>query len=215
MTNTFDTISVPLTGSGIESHIGLADYHFGAVQAGNTASGTVAIHALSARQTTITDIRMADPTLFTFASATQLPTPSAPWVMLPGTSRILEIEFRPQSGGLAATGLIVTGDFSRCDDSVAFLSANGVSGVSAPTDRSGNRILRIDRVEGIRLELARAGVVSVETFNSAGERVTALQKEMGAGEGTIRVDAAAFAAGTYYVRVSSGAWSVVDRFVVH
>jgi hypothetical protein len=209
-----DTVYTELRGTGIESHISVADTDFGQVAPGSTRTIDFSIVAHPTRRTTITDIAIAgaDAADFRFGPSVSLPTVANPWVLEPGTTRDISIGAEPRSSAPTSALLILTGDFSRCDDSVAVLSVNGTSSVEDGDISSGNALLRVDRSGEITLRLAHAGSVTIEIFTSAGEQVAYANRRLDAGEQTIALDP--LRSGVYYVRASSGSWSDVRGFVV-
>jgi hypothetical protein len=209
-----DTVVAQLEGTGIESHISVADTDFGQVAPGSSRTIDISIVAHPTRRTTITNIATAGSGVleFVFASSSSLPTVANPWVLEPGIVRTISMRVDPRSSAPASALLVLTGDFSRCDDSVAVLSVNGTSSVEEGDIASGNALLHVDRSGEIRLRLAHAGTVAVEIFTSAGERVGYSSRRLDAGEQTIALDP--LRSGVYYVRASSGSWSDVRGFVV-
>ena len=135
-----DTAESVLNGVGIESHTVVSGYDFGDVVPGASgsgpAAGTAVVAAKGSRPLTVTGLRIIGPDAAEFRFAADfidtLPTPKAPWKLIPGERIDLRLEFDPIDLGVRNAYIEVLGDHSRCDDSTALLA--GRAGAAGVTD---------------------------------------------------------------------------------
>jgi hypothetical protein len=134
ITQDHDTLDGPLTGSGIESHIAVepAALDLGTNELtapGSTlARGTITVRALPTRALTVRELRVdGDAAIAIDLSggfvAPASKDPSTWWRMAPGESREVPMLFAPSTTGTHTARMVALGDHSRCDDSIAVITA--------------------------------------------------------------------------------------------
>ena len=212
------TVRATITGIGIESHIGVEDsVSFGVVAAASLpARRTVSISADGTMPTTITGATLVGDAAFSIVGGTD----ALPVTLAPGQSHTFEIDVRRASEGMHTTTLVVTGDFSRCDDSTTTITAvlSGVGAAESSEAHTGALLvtpsITSDRAT-VRFSLDRTAVVRLEFLDALGGRVTLVDGEtFDAGSHAVALDAAALASGHYTCRLTAGGRRTTSRLLI-
>ncbi len=128
------------------------------------------------------------------------------------------VTFTARDTGLHTTVARVAGSTSYCSDSAVWTARVvgapvqlGVHAMSAPVEGysiAGNDPNPFNGATDIRFTLGEGGTTVVEIYDGLGVRVASLVNgTMEAGEHSVRWDAAGLPSGTYYCRITSGAWA--------
>ena len=211
------TVRATITGIGIESHIGVEDsVSFGVVAAASLpARRTVSISADGTMPTTITGATLVGDAAFSIVGGTD----ALPVTLAPGQSHTFEIDVRRASEGMHTTTLVVTGDFSRCDDSTTTITAvlSGVGSVNA-TDESFVSMLIVPNVARqhatLRLTLERSAPIRIELVDALGRRTTLVDDRLDGGSHDVAIDAASLASGQYTCILTAGGRRLTSRLLI-
>jgi hypothetical protein len=211
-----DTVESILQGIGIESHGWIT---------GATFDPTLACPPEQTRNVTITANLTRPLTIYTIqilgADAgcfqANLSGVLLPITLLPGESITIPVTFCGTSGQKCLAEIAFTGDHSLCDDSTGILnasiSASVASGEALADLRLHHRMIG-DDVE-IGYTLAAPSRIRLEIFDARGGSVALLQDERSeAGASMARWNAAGYASGVYYCRVTVGKRSGTIPIVV-
>jgi hypothetical protein len=123
LNNVLDSADAILTGSGIETHLSVADLALPKIEftgvGATTQQGTIRVSALPTRPLTISDIEIVPNT----GEFVILGPAGYRRTYEPGSFVDLVVEFRPTAPGERSAELRVIGDHAVCDDSVGTITA--------------------------------------------------------------------------------------------
>lgn len=205
-----------ITGQGLEGHLSVTDsLPFGVVAAGSLpVRRAVTVSSNGNIPVTITGLTVRDDAAFAVIGA------GLPLTLEPGATRTIDIELRRASDGLHEGILEITGDFSRCDDSTAALSAV-LTGVGAADD---------DATDGLSMSVApsvtsqsatlaytlqRATAVRIVLVDALGRRTTLHESPLDeAGAHRLSLDASALPSGHYTCLLVAGDMLETTRLLI-
>lgn len=209
-----DTVVGTLHGVGIETHLKTTPFSFDTVKfalpGGTIINRTVTLTIPPTRALTITGLTINGPDAAEFSVGSGV---VLPLTVQPGLILSIPITFTPTSQGAKSAQLLITGDQSKCDDSLVTLAAFAVATATVAQEEATARAERIEpnpfsATTTIRFTLPAAAGTTVEIYDAAGYRVAMLADGyLESGEHRFTWDPRGLPSGIYYCRIHSGAWN--------
>ena len=222
-----DFIDATLDGIGIESCVQINDADFSVrytTPGASKSTRRIKVRSTGTRPVTIASLFSGGPDAARFTGIQLLaPQTTLPLTLAPREVQEVEITFAPDTDtqSLWQASLNVEGDFAyvdcpnSCSDLSAILTGRfGTSSVNERVDLSGYGITGVtpNPFSGsteISFNLGKAGETTVEVYDASGRKIALLVSErLAEGEHALEWDGEGETAGVYYVRVTSGEWSL-------